>query len=97
MPLFLFDSHYVVAQHYVMRGHGKGRRQVISEEELEKLRTETSFDDMIVKSDEHIFTDKFFDDIDFVISAVDNVHARTYIDSKCVFHKSQVLGVNKNL
>jgi ubiquitin-activating enzyme E1 len=36
---------------------------------------------------EHLFTDKFFDDIDYCIGAVDNVHARKYIDGKCLLHK----------
>ena len=35
---------------------------------------------------EHIFTDVFWDDIDIVIGAVDNVKARQYVDAKCVFH-----------
>lgn len=39
---------------------------------------------------EHIFTDKFFDEVDFVISAVDNIHARNYLDSKCLFHKKSL-------
>ena len=34
-----------------------------------------------------MFTDVFFDNIDFVVNAVDNVKARQYVDSKCVFHK----------
>lgn len=36
---------------------------------------------------ESLFTDQFWDAIDIVIGAVDNVHARQYVDSKCVFHE----------
>ena len=35
---------------------------------------------------EQVFTDEFWDGLDFVVSAVDNVQARQYIDQKCVFH-----------
>ena len=35
---------------------------------------------------ENIFTDVFWDSLDFVVGAVDNVKARQYVDSKCVFH-----------
>lgn len=35
---------------------------------------------------ETTFTDQFWDSIDFVINAVDNIKARQYVDGKCVFH-----------
>ena len=35
---------------------------------------------------ENIFNDEFWDNLDFVISAVDNVEARLYLDEKCIFH-----------
>ena len=37
-------------------------------------------------SSENVFTDKFFDNLDFIVNAVDNVKARQYVDSKAVFH-----------
>ena len=36
---------------------------------------------------EDIFTDQFWDDLDGVFGAVDNMKARQYVDEKCVFHK----------
>ena len=36
---------------------------------------------------ENVFTDQFWDDLDCVFGAVDNIHARQYVDSKCVLHK----------
>lgn len=36
---------------------------------------------------EKIFTDEFFDNLSFVVNAVDNVKARQYVDEKCVLHK----------
>ncbi len=42
-------------------------------------------------STEHIFTEDFWDDLDIVIGAVDNIKARMYIDSKCVWHHKAFL------
>lgn len=35
---------------------------------------------------EPLFTDAFWDEQDIVVGAVDNVHARQYVDERCVFH-----------
>lgn len=35
---------------------------------------------------ESFFNDQFWDDLDIVINAVDNIKARQYIDKKCVLH-----------
>ncbi len=37
-------------------------------------------------STENVFTDKYFDNLDFIVNAVDNIKARKYVDSKAVFH-----------
>ena len=34
------------------------------------------------------FTDEFWDGLDFVLNALDNVKARTYTDSKCLLHST---------
>ena len=39
----------------------------------------------------HIFTDKFFEDVDVVANALDNVQARRYIDMRCVKAKTPLL------
>jgi len=41
----------------------------------------------VSSENENIFTDAFFDELDYCIGAVDNVHARKYLDSKCLLHK----------
>lgn len=38
-------------------------------------------------STENIFTDKYWDSVDIVINAVDNIKARKYVDQKCVLHE----------
>ncbi|GKT29670.1 Ubiquitin-like modifier-activating enzyme 1 [Aduncisulcus paluster] len=40
---------------------------------------------------EHILTSKFYSGLDFLANALDNVHARRYIDSKCVFFGKPLL------
>ena len=35
---------------------------------------------------EEFFNDDFWEGLDFAINAVDNVHARLYVDSRCVFY-----------
>lgn len=39
---------------------------------------------------ENDFTDVFWDELDCVFGAVDNMHARHYVDSKCVLHKKHL-------
>jgi len=50
---------------------------------------------------EDLFDAKFWDGLDFVVNALDNVHARAYSDSKCVAHniplfESGTLGTKAN-
>ena len=40
---------------------------------------------------ETFFNDEFWDNLTCVINAVDNVKARLYIDSRCVFYKKPLL------
>lgn len=48
---------------------------------LEKVGPET----------ENIFDDKFWNNLDLVTNALDNVDARTYIDRRCIFYKKPLL------
>eukprot|EP01134_Creolimax_fragrantissima_P004779 CFRG4779T1 len=40
---------------------------------------------------EHIFTDRFFDNLDLVTNALDNVDARRYVDLRCVYYRKPLL------
>ena len=40
---------------------------------------------------ESVFNDDFWEGLDIVINAVDNVHARLYVDSRCVFYGKPLL------
>eukprot|EP00331_Platyophrya_macrostoma_P003474 CAMPEP_0176424196 /NCGR_PEP_ID=MMETSP0127-20121128/10705_1 /TAXON_ID=938130 /ORGANISM="Platyophrya macrostoma, Strain WH" /LENGTH=779 /DNA_ID=CAMNT_0017805231 /DNA_START=99 /DNA_END=2438 /DNA_ORIENTATION=- len=47
--------------------------------------------DKVHEGTAHIFTNKFFEDLTLVANALDNVHARRYVDSRCVNAKTPLL------
>lgn len=38
------------------------------------------------KQNEHVFDDAFWEGLDMAINAVDNIHARRYIDDQCCYY-----------
>ena len=40
---------------------------------------------------ESVFHDKFWERLDFVVNAVDNINARLYVDSRCVWYEKPLL------
>jgi ubiquitin-activating enzyme E1 len=40
---------------------------------------------------EDVFNDKFWESLDFVVNAVDNIHARTYVDKRCIWYEKPLL------
>jgi len=48
-------------------------------------------EDILAPSTEHIFNDDFWMNLDVVCNALDNIDARLYSDSKCVFFKKPLL------
>jgi len=40
---------------------------------------------------ENVFNDKFWSGLDFVVNAVDNIHARLYMDGRCVWYEKPLL------
>ena len=60
-----------------------------------------SFKKRVATENENIFTDEFWDGLNCIINAVDNVHARKYVDAKCLLHnkplfESGTLGTKAN-
>jgi ubiquitin-activating enzyme E1 len=51
----------------------------------------TALQEYVCPETETVFNDEFWDNLSFVVNAVDNVKARQYVDSKCVFHKKALL------
>jgi ubiquitin-activating enzyme E1 len=50
-----------------------------------------AYADRVGTSTEHIFNDAFYNSLDLVCNALDNVEARLYMDSQCVLYKKPLL------
>jgi ubiquitin-activating enzyme E1 len=56
---------------------------------IRKVNTSFNCEDLqsrVGTENEHIFNEKFWTSQDFIINAVDNIHARRYIDSMCTWY-----------
>ncbi|KAI9727899.1 MAG: hypothetical protein M1828_005304 [Chrysothrix sp. TS-e1954] len=47
--------------------------------------------DRVGQDTEHVFNEAFWETLDFVTNALDNVDARTYVDRRCVFFRKPLL------
>jgi molybdopterin/thiamine biosynthesis adenylyltransferase len=47
--------------------------------------------DKVHEGTAHIFTDSFFEGLNVVTNALDNIQARKYIDARCVIAKTPLL------
>ncbi|KAI3406137.1 UBA1 [Candida oxycetoniae] len=47
--------------------------------------------DKVGPETENVFDDKFWNDLDIVTNALDNIEAREYVDRRCIFHKKPLL------
>jgi len=45
----------------------------------------------VAASTEAVFNDSFWEGLDFVVNAVDNITARLYVDAKCVWYEKPLL------
>jgi ubiquitin-activating enzyme E1 len=50
-----------------------------------------SYQTLVGEQTESIFNDDFWESLDFVVNAVDNIKARLYVDSRCVWYKKPLL------
>lgn len=46
---------------------------------------------LVRKESEDLFNDDFWDSLDFVVNAVDNINARLYVDARCVWYEKPLL------
>jgi len=51
----------------------------------------TSLADKVGQDTEHVFQESFWEGLDIVTNALDNVEARTYVDRRCVFFRKPLL------
>ena len=51
----------------------------------------TTYRDRVGQDTEHVFNESFWEELDGVTNALDNVDARTYVDRRCVFFRRPLL------
>ena len=45
----------------------------------------------VAQETEHVFNDAFWERLDFIVNAVDNIKARLYVDARCVWYEKPLL------
>lgn len=50
-----------------------------------------SYETRVGSDTEVVFNDDFWDGLDFVVNAVDNINARLYVDNRCVWYEKPLL------
>lgn len=55
-----------------------------------KLNVE-AYTTFVDPSTENVFNDQFWESLDFVVNAVDNIKARLYVDARCVWYEKALL------
>jgi ubiquitin-activating enzyme E1 len=50
-----------------------------------------AYESKVAPDTEHFFNDQFYESLDFVCTALDNVEARLYIDQRCMFYNKPML------
>lgn len=80
---FLFRQHHV--------GKMKSDVATIAATEMNPHLNVKSMQDRLAPETEDVFDDKFWERLDIVTSALDNVEARLYVDSRCVYYRKPLL------
>lgn len=52
-----------------------------------------SLTEKVAPETEEIFDDEFWESLDFITNALDNVQARLYVDSRCVYYRKPLFEV----
>lgn len=80
---FLFRKNHV--------GHSKSETAA---KIAQTINTELNVKDYMTRvgpDTEEVFNDDFWEGLDFVVNAVDNIHARLYVDQRCVWYEKPLL------
>jgi ubiquitin-activating enzyme E1 len=72
-------------------GQSKSKTAVNAALQINPAAKMQAYDKKVCQSSESFFMDEFWDSLDVVFLAVDNIEARNYVDSKCVNHKKMLL------
>ena len=80
---FLFRNHNV--------GHSKSSSAVEAVSKMNPQLNATALQDRVAPTTEGTFDDNFWEGLDVVVNALDNIKARLYVDSRCVFFGKPLL------
>lgn len=67
-------------------GHSKSATAAAIAKGMNPSLNAKDYQTMVAKSTEAVFNDDFWESLDFVVNAVDNLKARLYVDSQCVWY-----------
>ncbi|CAI2378865.1 unnamed protein product [Moneuplotes crassus] len=72
-------------------GHSKSETACRIGAEMNSDFNVRSYQTLVGEQTENVFNDTFWEGLDFVVNAVDNIKARLYVDSRCVWYKKPLL------
>lgn len=72
-------------------GHSKSEVACQIATQMNPLLKAKDYQTRVGADTEAVFNDKFWNKLDFVVNAVDNIHARLYVDSRCVWYHKPLL------
>jgi len=79
-----------LSRQFLFRNNDIGNmKSEVARDKIKKFSRVTnilSYTDKVFKQTENIFNKEFFDSIDVVANALDNVEARLYMDNRCIFY-----------
>lgn len=80
---FLFRKNHV--------GHSKSKVACEVAHDMNNALHVQDYQTRVGSDTEQVFNDAFWDSLDFVVNAVDNIKARLYVDSRCVWYAKPLL------
>jgi ubiquitin-activating enzyme E1 len=72
-------------------GHSKSNVACSIAHDINNDLNVTDYKLYVAQETESTFNDKFWESLDFVVNAVDNIKARLYVDSRCVWYTKPLL------
>lgn len=80
---FLFRKNHV--------GHSKSVTATSIGRDINPELNVQAYTTYVDPSTENVFNDAFWESLDFIVNAVDNIKARLYVDAKCVWYEKPLL------
>ena len=72
-------------------GHSKSERACMKAKAMNPDLKVTTYQAFVSPDTEDLFNDDFWDSLDFIVNAVDNIKARLYVDRQCVWYTKPLL------